>query len=75
MRENLANPEGGEDEERQRLLIEVCIEFFGPEVESDFEEMDFEEALGYSFTLLTEAGIEDPEEFLIEKDILQYPED
>lgn len=74
MTENLPNPEG-EDEERLSSLIVVLKEFLGPQVEADFEEMEFEEALGYSFSLLTEAGIEDPEEFLIEKDILQYPED
>lgn len=39
--------------------------------ELELEEYDYDEALGLAFTALIENGIEDPEAFLIEKNILQ----
>ncbi|UTI65879.1 hypothetical protein NBH00_06600 [Paraconexibacter antarcticus] len=52
-------------------VVQACS---GCLVQEDLEQMvslDLEEALGYAFTALMEAGIEDPEAFLREKGILE----
>lgn len=71
MSENLPSPEEGEEKNLLDLLIESCQDVLTPEDIAELAEMEFDEALGYVFTLLIEAGIEDPEEFFKEKGLLE----
>lgn len=52
-------------------LANVCREILSEEDCVELEQMDFEEALGYSFTILIENGIDDPEGFLRSKGIIE----
>ena len=63
------NPE--EKEPTPQELAEACKEVLDEETCAELETMEFNEALGYAFTCLMEAGIEDTEEFLIKKGILE----
>lgn len=69
--EEVDNKEIGEKEPTSQELAETCKEVLDEETCAESEAMEFEEALGFAFTCLIEAGIEDPEEFLIEKGILE----
>lgn len=51
-------------------LISACSDVLDPESCEDLRSMEIGDAIGYAFTLLIEAGIDDPEGFLREKDIL-----
>lgn len=55
-------------------LVAACQEVIPAEDSKELLTMDFEEALGYAFTLLIENGVEDPESFLKEKGILEESE-
>ena len=52
-------------------LAEACREVLDPETCAEIEGMEPDEAMGYAFTCLIEVGIDDPEEFLIEKGLLE----
>jgi len=52
-------------------LAEACQEVLTEEDCAEIAGMPFDEALGYAFTLLIENGIEDPEEFLKGKGLLE----
>lgn len=49
----------------------ACAKILTEEDCEELKQMEIDEAIGYSLTLLIEAGIEDPEEFLKEKGILE----
>lgn len=67
------NPESfGEKEPTVQELAEVCAEVLDEVTCAEIAAMDdLEEAIGYAFAVLIEAGVDDPEQFLIEKGILQ----
>lgn len=52
-------------------LVNVCKEILGDESEELLSCENMEEALGLCFSLLIENGIDDPEEFLKKKGILE----
>lgn len=52
-------------------LAEACKEILTEEDCEDLAAMPIDEAMGYAFTLLIEQGIEDPEQFLRERKILE----
>ncbi len=65
-----------EKEPTCKELAEACKDVLDKKTRTEIEQMDnFEEALGYVFTCLIENGIENPEEFLIEKGILEKAEE
>lgn len=70
-----STPEEASEQEKpeptSKELAEACQEILSEEDCQELAAMDFEEALGYAFTLLIENGIEDPEVFLREKGILE----
>lgn len=59
-----------EHEPTSRELAEACKEVLSEEDCEELSSMEIDDAIGYAFTLLIEAG-EDPEEFLKEKGILE----
>ena len=63
----MSNP----DWEEREALLKACEAVLSPEDCEDLARMPFDEALGYSFTLLSEHGIKDPEAFLKEKGVLE----
>jgi hypothetical protein len=67
------NPENLEEREpTSQELAEVCAEVLDEETCAEIAAMsDLEEAISYAFAVLIEAGVDDPEQFLIEKGILQ----
>lgn len=72
MRKNMEKEVIENPEEEQSMavseLVRIIVEELGEEVREDFLEMDLAEAVGYSYTLLLENGI-DPDEFWKEKGI------
>ncbi|MBX4201335.1 hypothetical protein KW803_00355 [Candidatus Saccharibacteria bacterium] len=60
-----------EDEITAKELIEACKGVLQAEDLSELAELEVDEALGYTFTLLLENDVEDPEAFLREKGVLQ----
>lgn len=52
-------------------LLTVVKEHLSEEQLADLAELDFETALGLVFSYLLGSGIDDPEQFLIEKGILE----
>jgi len=62
--------ESKEEEPTPQELAAACKGTLDDESCAELEAMEFEEALGFAFTLLIEAGIDNPEEFLAEKGIL-----
>lgn len=70
-KEEIASEESKEKEPTTQELVEACKEVLDEETCAELEAMEFDEALGFAFTCLIEAGIDDPEEFLIEKGILK----
>lgn len=68
------HPNQPERTEAEPTLQEVGEALAGAVPEEDvhdLEGMEYEEGLGYAFTLLLENGIEDPEQYLKEKGILE----
>ena len=65
------NEESEQNELTSEKLASACNDILSPEDCQDIEAMECDEALGYTFTLLLENGIEDPEQYLIEKGILK----
>lgn len=66
------SPEKPETESTVAELVEACKEALDEEMLVAIQEIeDFGEALDFTFTCLIEAGVEDPEAFLIEKGILE----
>ncbi|MDO8649815.1 MAG: hypothetical protein Q7K33_00665 [Candidatus Berkelbacteria bacterium] len=64
--------DSSEDEPTPAELIDACREVLdGDSLEALNECEDFEEAMGLVFTMLIEAGVEDPEQFLREKGLIQ----
>lgn len=63
-----------EDEPTSQELAEACKDVLSGEDCEELASMPFDEALDYSFTLLIQNGIENPETFLIEKGILEKSE-
>jgi len=74
-KEEIADVEPKEKEPTSRELMEACKEVLDEKTCAELESMEFEEALGFVFTCLMEAGINDPEEFLTEKGILEKPQE
>ena len=74
-KEEITNIESKEKEPTSQELAEVCKEILDEKTCAELETMEFEEALGHAFTCLMESGIENPEEFLIEKGILEKPKE
>jgi len=70
--------ESGVEEESSEPTIEKLIsalrEVMPDLEESEFEGMDFQDALGEAYGLLMQAG-EDPDSFLAEKGLLETPDD
>jgi len=65
------NPEGESQEPTIADIVAVCVEVLGDEVAEDFtEDMEFDDALGYAYTLLIENG-EDPDELFRSKGIIE----
>lgn len=67
-------PDSPERLESEPTLQEIGSALLGAVPEEDIyhlEGMEYEEGLGYAFTLLLENGVEDPEEYLKEKGILE----
>lgn len=60
-----------ENEPTSADLANACRETLTDDDCAELESMEFEEALGYSITLLIEQGIDDPEQFLKEKGIIE----
>ena len=73
-KEETTDGESKEQEPTSQELAEVCKDILDEEACVELGSMEFEEALGFAFTCLIEAGINDPEKFLIEKGILEKPE-
>ncbi|PJC36966.1 hypothetical protein CO046_03320 [Candidatus Peregrinibacteria bacterium CG_4_9_14_0_2_um_filter_53_11] len=66
------NPEQLGEEPTSGEIAEACREALGDDVCAEIEEMeDAEAALGLTFTALIEAGIEDPEEYLRSRGVLE----
>ena len=60
------------DEITSLEISEACLGVLDQETCNEIAAFeDTEEALGYTFSALIEAGIEDPEEFLKSKEILE----
>lgn len=74
-KEKIASKESKEKEPTSQELAETCRNVLEGEICEEFERMEFVEALEYAFTCLIEAGVDDPEEFLIEKGILEQPKE
>jgi hypothetical protein len=55
-------------------LARACAEVLSEEDCADIEVMEFEEGLGFAFSLLIQNGIEDPEAFLAENGVLEATE-
>jgi len=55
----------------QELADVLAVEIIGTEEYEEICAMTFDEALSYAFTLIADAGYEDPEAYLKEKGILQ----
>lgn len=68
---NLATESKMEGEPSSTDLANACREVLPEEDCLELEGMEFADALGYSFTLLIENGIDDPEEFLRGKGIVE----
>jgi hypothetical protein len=60
-----------ENEPTLTELVNACREVLTDEDCTELENMEFGEALGYSITLLIEQGIDNPEQFLREKRIVE----
>lgn len=75
IKEEIADEELKEKEPTSQELAEACREVLDEEICIEIAAMEFEEALEFIFTCLIEAGIDDPEEFLIEKGILEKPQE
>lgn len=58
-------------EPTSELLAAACTDILSEENCAELAAMEFDEALGYSFSLLIENGIEDPESYLRERNILE----
>jgi hypothetical protein len=71
MKEFFESKSEQEKEPTLENLTNACREVLGEEVEELKNCEGMEEALGLCFSLLIENGIDDPEEFLREKGILE----
>lgn len=77
MNENEFKPheDSGIEQEKQeptsQELAKACQEVLSEEDCQEITSMDFEDALGYVFSLLIENGVENPEALLKEKGILK----
>lgn len=75
MDETFKPPVGGEKqadpEPTSQDLAKVCCEVLSAEDCAELAEMPIDDALGYAFTLLIEAGIDDPESVLKNVRILE----
>lgn len=63
------HPEQDRKEPNVDNIVVLFVELLGGEVREDFEGLEFEDALGYAYTLLMEAG-EDPCEYFKSKGII-----
>lgn len=64
------NPEQEDGEPTVGDIVNACAELLGDEVREDFDGLEFEEALGYAYSLLLENS-EDPDEIFTEKGIIK----
>ena len=66
----LDNREKNEEEPTIEELIEACTDVLEQDVLEDLRSMEFDDAIGYIFTLLLDV-VEAPEEFLKKKGVLE----
>ena len=52
-------------------VADACENILSPETCKEIAGLELDDALGYAFTALLEAGIEDPEAFLVKKGVLE----
>ncbi|MDP3014778.1 MAG: hypothetical protein Q8M92_11085 [Candidatus Subteraquimicrobiales bacterium] len=64
-KESQFSPEQENSEPATSDITKICVEVLGDEVAEDFEGLEFEDALGYAYTLLLENG-HDPDKIFLQ---------